>query len=93
MDTLRPWLDSGRLTLVCVDGIDGETWSRKDGDPRVRIALQECWFQHVVQELLPRVRELSQTTGKALVTGCSMGGFPTSLSTRFDGGARMPTKI
>lgn len=75
VDTLRPWLDSGRLTLVCVDGIDGETWSRKDGDPRVRIALQECWFQYVVQELLPRVRELSQTTGKALVTGCSMGGF------------------
>lgn len=74
VETLRPWLDSGRLMLVCVDSIDGETWSDATGDPRRRIELQEAWFRYVTQELLPRARQLGVTHGKAIVTGCSMGG-------------------
>ncbi len=80
VETLHPWLDTGRLTLVCADGIDGETWSNEEGNPRARIELQERWFQYVVQELLSLVRELGQTEGKAIVTGCSMGGFHASNS-------------
>jgi esterase/lipase superfamily enzyme len=75
VDTLRPWLDSGRLLLVCVDSIDTETWSNEGGDPRRRIELHEKWFRYVTEELLPRTRELGPTTGKAVVTGCSMGGI------------------
>lgn len=74
VETLRPWLDSGRLMLVCVDSIDQETWSNADGDPRARIELQEKWFRYVTEELLPRARQLGNTAGKAIVTGCSMGG-------------------
>jgi esterase/lipase superfamily enzyme len=74
VDTLRPWLDSGRLLLVCVDSIDGETWSNESGAPRQRIELHERWFRYVTHELLPRARELGPTEGKAMVTGCSMGG-------------------
>lgn len=75
VETLCPWLDTGRLTLVCVDGIDGETWSDQTGAPRRRMELQERWFRYVAGELLPRGRELGGTQGKAAVTGCSMGGF------------------
>ena len=75
VDTLRPWLDSGRLTLICADSIDKETWSNSGGDPRQRIELQERWFQYVIGELLPKGKDFSGTSGKAIVTGCSMGGF------------------
>lgn len=75
VEALRPWIDSGKIMLVCVDGIDAETWSNEQGDPRRRIEQQERWFQYVVRELLPRARELGRTAGKAIVTGCSMGGF------------------
>lgn len=75
IDAVGQWIDSGRLMLVCVDGIDGETWSNESGNPRQRIELQERWFRYVVDELLPRVRGLGNTTGKAILTGCSMGGF------------------
>ena len=75
VEVLRPWLDSGKMMLVCVDGIDGQTWSYFDGDPRQRIELQEQWFQYVVRELLPWARALGATTGKGIVTGCSMGAF------------------
>ena len=79
VDTLRPWLDNGCLTLVCVDSIDKETWSNTDGDPRQRVELQEKWFRYVTEELLPRGKELSGASGKAIVTGCSMGGFHSGI--------------
>lgn len=75
VEVLRPWLDSGKMMLVCVDSIDRQTWSYFDGDPRQRIELQEQWFQYVVRELLPWARTLGATTSKGIVTGCSMGAF------------------
>lgn len=74
-DTLRPWIEEGRLLLVCPDSIDGETWSNQEKTPRERIELQEHWFLYITLELLPRARDLGRTAGKALATGCSMGGF------------------
>ena len=71
VETVRPWIEQGRLRLVCVDGIDGETWSRADGDPRQRIELHERWFAYVVEELLP---DFLRPGERAMVCGCSMGG-------------------
>ena len=71
IDSIRPWLDSGKIQVVCVDGIDAETWSDEWRDPRQRIELQEKWFHYVVDELLP----IFPHEGKAMVCGCSMGGF------------------
>jgi len=70
VESVQPWIESGRLLLVCVDGIDGETWSNKGGDPRARIELQERWFSYVVDELLPKYAVFGK---KAMVCGCSMG--------------------
>ncbi|MBP5255229.1 MAG: esterase family protein [Lachnospiraceae bacterium] len=70
-EAARPWIDAGRLTVVCADGIDGETWSFRDGDPRARIELQERWFGYVTEELLP---EFARPGQRSMVCGCSMGG-------------------
>lgn len=78
VETLQPWIDRGRLMLICADGIDGETWSNEAGVPRQRIELHERWFQYIVQELLSRGQQLGNIEGKAMVTGCSMGGFHAS---------------
>jgi len=69
VESARPWIESGQLFLICVDGIDAETWSAS-GDPRARIELQELWFHYVVDELLP---EYTGDGKKAMTTGCSMG--------------------
>lgn len=71
-DVLSPWIDAGKIRLVCPDGIDGETWS-SPGDPRQRIELQERWYHYIVDELLPTVRRSQDET--VIVTGCSMGGY------------------
>ena len=73
VEAIRPWLEAGTVLLVCADGIDEETWSDKDGDPRCRIERHERWFSYVTGELLNRAYSLGGDAGGAIATGCSMG--------------------
>ncbi len=73
VDTIAPWIEDGRVMVVGVDAIDGETWSGDQGTPRQRLELQEKWFAYVTDELLPRVYQLGAAGVKAMTTGCSMG--------------------
>lgn len=70
IDTVAPWIESGKLRVVCVDSIDEETWSDETGDPRHRIEQQERWFHYVTDELAPKYLKNGE---RALTTGCSMG--------------------
>lgn len=71
VDTLAPWIDGGKVRLICCDGIDWETWSNVGGDPRWRLEQHERWFSYIIDELLPALRRWEGET--FLVTGCSMG--------------------
>ncbi len=79
VECMRPWIEEGRIMLVCADGIDGESWSAKDDDPRHRIEMQEKWFRYITLELYPRARELGDVHGKGMLTGCSMGAVHSGI--------------
>lgn len=69
--TLSPWIESGKVRLICCDTIDWETWSNMGGDGRWRIEQHERWFNYIINELLPACRRWEGET--FLVTGASMG--------------------
>ena len=71
--TLSPWLETGRLQVVSVDGIDRESWTSTWWDKHSRIWQQEKWFRYVTEELFPRAVEINGTPQRAITTGCSMG--------------------
>ena len=71
VESAAPWIEAGKLQIVCPDAIDAETWSAEGGDPRARIELQERWFHYIVDELVPQFQEGDNL---AMATGCSMGG-------------------
>ena len=80
VEVLDPWVASGRLQVVLVDGIDNESWSNPDGDEHERAVQQERWFRYVTNELLPTVRAanpdcVGPDAPLAMTTGCSMGAF------------------
>lgn len=75
VETVRPWIDAGKLRIVCVNSIDEESWSDAGGDGRHRAEMQEKWFHYVVDELVPEHLEWGE---KAMTTGCSMGGLHTA---------------
>ena len=71
---MQPWIDAGKIRLICVDSIDEESWSDEGGDGRHRAEMQEKWFWYVIEELLPEHLDIEHGE-KAMVTGCSMGGL------------------
>ena len=74
---LTPWIEAGKVRVICVDGIDWETWSNLTGDPRWRIEQQERYFHYVTDELLPNVRLHEGET--FMTTGCSMGAMHAAI--------------
>ena len=79
VECMRPWIEDGRIMLVCADGIDAESWSAKNDNPRHRIEMQEKWFRYITLELYPRARELGDVHGKGMLTGCSMGAVHSGI--------------
>ena len=70
IDTIAPWIEAGKIRVLCVDSIDEETWSLDGRMERARLEQQERWFRYVTDELLPQYLEEGE---RALTTGCSMG--------------------
>ncbi len=75
LETLGDYLDGGKLQLFTVDTIDGETVSKAGGNPYDRVRLHERWYNYVMEELVPRIREINATGQSLLSTGFSMGAY------------------
>ena len=63
LDTLRPWIEDGRLTVFSIDTIDAQTWSDKNGNPRWRIERYEAWIWYIVREMVPVIEKASAEGG------------------------------
>jgi esterase/lipase superfamily enzyme len=74
VDAVRDKLEGGRLQLFCVDSVDAESWYNRNVSPRWRIARQVQYENHILNELVPFVREGNRNPHLALL-GCSLGGY------------------
>lgn len=78
-DAWSPWIDSGEVMIFSIDTIDLETWSNKEGNPRLRIERYEQWIHYIVDELVPFIRNtVNQRNGwngypGVIAFGCSLG--------------------
>jgi esterase/lipase superfamily enzyme len=81
VDAASKFIEEGKLQLFCVDGIDWESWSQIGGDYHWRIMQHEKWFNYIIEEAIPKFREIYGETsgeyykGKFFTTGCSMGAY------------------
>lgn len=78
--TLAPWIDTGRISVFCVDTVDIRSWSNRHARKDFRSALQEKYFHYITEEVVPAVREAAgNPSAMPLATGCSMGGAHAAL--------------
>lgn len=70
---ITPFIESGKIQVFCVDGVDHESWSAVGKDSRSRIEMQERFYRYIVEEMVPRINALNPGEQKILTTGCSMG--------------------
>jgi esterase/lipase superfamily enzyme len=80
---LGEFIDTGRIQVWTLDGIDGETFVDKGGDMHARMERHEAYFRHVRDEALPQIAEEAAASNggrqlKPLFVGCSMGAFHAS---------------
>lgn len=76
---LRPFIESGKITLVCVDTLGKDGLAGYSKDNRKRIETQEKWFHFVSEELYARVKIITGNDERAIVIGCDVGAFQASL--------------
>lgn len=80
---LSEFIDTGRIQLWTLDGIDSETFFARDESLETRIERHEAFFRYVREEALPEVLRVSEKSNnrrklKPLFAGCSMGAFHAS---------------
>jgi esterase/lipase superfamily enzyme len=67
-------IEAGRVKLICVDGVDWQSWTNKGAPPTDRANRHEAYDAYIMNEVVPWVRN---NTGQDTmwVTGCSMGAY------------------
>lgn len=73
VDLLSDYIDSGRIQLFCVDTVDQESWSDTNGDKGHRSYIQEMYYHHIVDEVVPVIMDINGTGRLPYTTGCSLG--------------------
>lgn len=78
VDSVHQYLEDGQIQLFCVDSIDQESWSNKDGDTGHRLYMHEQWYYYIVDELVSRIFEINayangHYASGIMTTGCSLG--------------------
>jgi esterase/lipase superfamily enzyme len=79
---LADFIDSGRIQLVCMDSVDGESWYARDRHPADRVRRHLEYEAYILDEVLPRM------PGSAIACGTSFGALHAVLLA-----ARHPTRV
>ncbi len=74
VDCVADLIESGRLMMIAVDGVDWQSWTNKEAPVHERARRHSAYHHYVTEEVVPFARA---ETGRDLVwaTGCSMGAF------------------
>jgi len=79
---LSDMIESGRIQLVCVDSVDGESWYARGRPPAERVRRHLQYESYIVNEVLPRM------PGGAIACGASFGALHAVLLA-----VRQPTRV
>jgi esterase/lipase superfamily enzyme len=74
IDAVGHLIEQGRIRIISVGSVDGQSWANDWAPPADRAARHEAYVRYLVDELMPWV---AQHTGwsTAWTVGCSMGGY------------------
>lgn len=73
IDTLSDFINNGNIQLFCVDSADKESWSDTNGDKGHRAWRQECYYNYIVEEVVPFINSNKNSDKMPVAVGCSLG--------------------
>lgn len=77
VDVVKPWLDAGKIRLICVDSVDSQSWCNNSIHPHDRALRHQAYDNYITHEVIPFIKSHGGQLPIA-VTGCSMGGYQSA---------------
>lgn len=73
MDTLRPFIEAGKVKIYSVDSINNESWLNNDMNPKDKVIRHQQWNNYIFNEVVPFIRTNSSGETPIVTCGASFG--------------------
>jgi len=74
IESVQPFIESGKIKIYCPDGIDAQSWYNKQIAPAERVKNHILYDKFLIEELYPLTKQESGFQ-KVITAGCSFGGY------------------
>ncbi|GAO43724.1 esterase family protein [Flavihumibacter petaseus] len=73
IESIRPFIDAGRVKVFSIDSINRESWMNPAVEPRTQSIRHQQWNQYVFAEVIPFIRQHTSPDTMIIVSGASFG--------------------
>jgi len=73
MDSIRPFIEGGKLKVYSVDSINNESWLNNHMDPRHKSIRHQQWNNYIFNEVIPFIKNNSSQETPIFTCGASFG--------------------
>lgn len=75
VNSIAHFIDQGKVRVIAVDSIDGDSWLNRNISPHDRACRHELYDCYIVEEVVPFINQLPNGNRGIITSGASMGGF------------------
>jgi esterase/lipase superfamily enzyme len=73
IESLRPFIDGGKLKVFSINSINTESWMNNEMDPYHKVVRQNQWNEYVFQEVIPFIKNATSAETPVIICGASFG--------------------
>lgn len=73
MESLRPYIQAGKVKVYSVNSINNESWLNKEMDPTHKAIRHNQFNQYIFEEVIPFIRSNSSADTQIITCGASFG--------------------
>lgn len=73
IDSIRPFIESGKVKVFSIDSINNESWMNRQMEPRHQAIRHQQWNEYVFNEVIPFIKTHTSADTPIIVAGASFG--------------------
>jgi esterase/lipase superfamily enzyme len=73
IESLRPFIDGGKVKVFSINSINTESWMNNEMDPYHKVHRQNTWNEYVYQEVIPFIKQSTSAETPVIISGASFG--------------------
>ena len=75
IDSLRPFINSGKVKVFSIDSINNESWMNNDMEGRHKMMRHQQWNDYVYNEVVPFIKNHTSWDTPIIACGASFGAY------------------